>query len=436
MVYVAGVVIVERTLFESWVDFDREYRATGPFFTMHIGDQHVDGFATLAIPFAWAFQQRMRWKQLGTGIFLTVSMLMVAFMTMSRATVFAVGIEILLIALLVWTRRYSIPGMAATLLKVGSIVIGIGLVASTAFAIWKAEAFRGRFETVEEDWGGRISHWSRILKNDSSTWQWMIGHGIGTLPTRLAKQMGRAVPPLAWNADNGGSIRFQPGWPIYLERYYWPASTSIRELPIHASLEDNGEKPGTLWVTRTYKSVLHSYEQSNQSIAILPGVTVQRELDLIAPEIESKRGWSGAWRPESISLSIPGEGPIVLGKSPTEISSFAHDLSSAPWTFSCDDHLVWRAKNFMVHLISEHGLLGLLAFSGWFAAIVMRVGCNRETGMGSWVFSLGCVAMIGFGIVASFGTLIDTPWITALLIGAIAVAKGTEGKDHGEHNFE
>jgi hypothetical protein len=91
----------------------------------------------------------------------------------------------------------------------------------------------------------------------------------------------------------------------------------------------------------------------------------------------------------------------------------------------------------MVHLISEHGLLGLLAFSGWFAAIVMRVGRNRETGMGSWVFSLGCVAMIGFGIVASFGTLIDTPWITALLIGAIAVAKGTdEGKDHGEHNFE
>jgi hypothetical protein len=264
----------------------------------------------------------------------------------------------------------------------------------------------------------------------------MIGHGIGTLPTRLAKQMGRAVPPLAWNVDNGGSIRFQPGWPIYLERYDWPVSTAIREIPIHASLEGNDGKPGVLSVTRTYKSVLHSYEQSNQSLTILPGVTVQRELDLIAPEIESKRGWSGAWRPESISLSIQGEEPIVLGNSPTEISSFAQDSSSAPWTFTCDDHMVWRAKNFIVHLISEHGLFGLLAFGGWFAAIVMRLGRHREIGMESWVRRLDFVALIGFGIVASFGTLIDTPWITALLIGAIAVAMGTEGKDHGENNHE
>ncbi|MBM3966941.1 MAG: hypothetical protein FJ308_18025, partial [Planctomycetes bacterium] len=230
MVYVAGVVIIERTLFESWFDFEREYRATGPFFTMHIGDQHIDGFAAIALPFAWVSLSRSIFYRWGAGLLLTIAMLLVAFMTMSRATVAAVGIELVLISLAQFLTGERGVGLAKTRIRGFAFIGGLLLVVATGFAIWKADAFRERFETVRQDWAGRVSHWREILSRDSSLASFIAGRGIGTLPTKSAMYQGRKVPPLSWSPENGGTVRFASGWPIYLERYYWPATENIRKV--------------------------------------------------------------------------------------------------------------------------------------------------------------------------------------------------------------
>ena len=437
MVYVAGVVIVERTLFESWFDFEREYRATGPFFTMHIGDQHIDGFAAIALPFAWASLSRSMFYRWGAGLLLTVAMLLVAFMTMSRATVAALGIEIVLISLAQFLTSERGVGLAKTWIRGFALVGGLLLVAVTGFAIWKADAFRERFETVRRDWAGRVSHWREILSYDSSLSSFIAGRGIGTLPKKLAKHQGREVPPLTWGPENGGTIRFASGWPIYLERYYWPATEKIRKVSLDTRLEKGDSSTGKLSMSRCFKSMLHSYEQVTIA-GELKGIAVLRvQFDAPAITHEVKRGFSGHLRPEALSMAYRGDCTVLITNGDESRGGLQiSPTSSAPWAFTCDDHMVWRAKNAAVHLISEHGVLGLLAWCLWlFIALFGKVAVkeNQDT---SWLRILALISTIGFGVVVSFGTLIDTPWIIALLMGCVSIATVRVRSDREYRRYE
>jgi hypothetical protein len=421
MVYVAGVVITERTLFESWFDFEREYRATGPFFTMHIGDQHIDGFAAIALPFAWASQSRSMFYRWGAGILLTVAMLLVAFMTMSRGAVVSIGIEILLIAFIAFPTKQGSCVFFKMLWRGIAIVGGIGLVVLISVAVFRASAFRERFGTIQEDWGRRFTHWSRVLQNEDRTTVWLFGRGMGTLPWILAKQSGRDVPPLSWSSFDEGTIQISPGWPIYLERYRWPASSSHQSIAFCIKVIQNKPDLTTISVKRCFKSMLHSYEEVSDLRKLESSLHGEMMIRLPPVESDNRRGFIGSLRPEALGIALQGKSSIsITNARGINTQNRILGTSSAPWAFTCDDHNVWRAHNALVHILSEHGFVGMLACVGWLIANFWKKSVVAQDGAVSVkLYRLKFIALSGFCVVAMFGTLIDTGWIISIFIGII-----------------
>ena len=451
-VYVALVMLLERTIFEDWVDFERQFRAVGPFFTMHIGDQHVDAFIVLAIPFAWIVGGGKAATRLAVGAFISLLMIFASLATMSRGTIAAVMLQIVLLALVfaIPARRASALAMLtrSSTLIVASAVVLLAIVA----AIWKADAIHGRFARSGADWQTRVDHWARMI-TDTRPLDWCLGRGMGTLPTMMAKQQGRATPPVSWvGGSSVGALRLEPGWPLYVERYAWPADSRPLTLQLTIAPEpgeliasnaasDKGlvdEVPAAnktttqLHLFRCYKSMLHSYESTTAEVAVRHDpLRVTQETDLQnasvtlpKPAIETYKPKARVWRPEAVGMSVSGDRGLMLwGSSNIGPAPWISASHSAPWTFTCDDHLIWRAKNAGVHLLYEHGMIGLIAF----AALVWRVFCSRgqidaaDPSRGNRRYAL--VALVGFGVVAFFGTLIDTAWITALVLAVMAYAQ-------------
>ena len=102
-------------------------------------------------------------------------------------------------------------------------------------------------------------------------------------------------------------------------------------------------------------------------------------------------------------------------------STFAE--GSRGWFFTCDDHQIWRAKNCWLHLAVEFGFSGIAAFAWLF--VVVLIGLLKVSWVnGSWpAFTVGW-SLMGFLSMGFFGTLLDTPWITFLLILILAMGHG------------
>ena len=429
MLYVGCFMIVERWLFESLFDFSREFRASGPFFTMHIGDQHVDAFIALSIPFAFVATKQAKWMpRIATGIGLVSLMLYAAVATMSRATIAAVVIEVVLLLFVVnlaqsrANTRFRWIRWIRVCLSVGVASI---LAVSVCLLVWKGEALRKRFETVQSDWQGRVGHWTRALELSSNGWMdCTFGHGMGTFPTAMATDMGHAIPPLSWRPDHGGEIELKGSWPIYLEQTRWPVTSESISLHFDAErFPQTGPDVSTLRFYRCYKSVFHSFEMTQETVSLFGKSSNPLDIELSNAQIDDSSPAQRRFRPETYGVSLSGTSRVTI-RNPTSSAAIKESLgkrspisrkSSAPWCFTCDNHLVWRAKNFAVHLYYELGLLGLIS-----AALLVGVWItpNEKQLDQSFCFdqALARVSLVGFLIVACFGTLVDTPWIIAILL--------------------
>ncbi len=431
--YVGGCILLERWLFESLFDFTREFRASGPFFTMHVGDQHVDAFIALATPFAWASSNSTSWsRRLIIGLGLSWLMLYAALATMSRATIAAVSVEILLLGCLMCVgNRAPIwkgsTGRIAWLALACLVIIGVILV------VLNGNALRKRFENVSADWNGRIDHWQKSFESNDRNWTDRIfGNGMGTFPTMMASKMNRKIPPLRWRPDRGGAIEMAVGWPIYLECIQWPATKTTERLQLATEPVNNQAiGDGVLQFYRCFKSIFHSYEMTQKSV-VLDTVEARAFVELDPPRLSADAPFQRVWRPETIGISVSGPADIFirnLDKETNAKTSIAnrHKISnkgSAPWCFTCDDHLVWRAKNAGVHLFYEHGILGLLAA---FAIAVRLIAPNaiHIDGSSRQKWNIALISIAGFSVVAFFGTLIDTPWIVALVLAVCVYAQAS-----------
>ncbi len=243
IVYVGVWILVERLVFESLFDFSHELRASGPFFTMHIGDQHVDAFVVLALPFAWiGLGHGLSRTKIACTATLSCLMIYASIATMSRATMAAVFMQILLLAGY-WIWHASLGRMAGRSLI--PVLVASMIVVLASFVVllsYRGDAIRSRFASLQTDWETRLAHWKACLtKPPRSIAEQIVGRGLGTVPTFMAQSKQRIVPPLRWvSTTEGGAIEMQPGWPIYLERilvddYREPVVLSMDVEPLSAN---------------------------------------------------------------------------------------------------------------------------------------------------------------------------------------------------------
>ncbi|MCY2984037.1 MAG: O-antigen ligase family protein [Planctomycetota bacterium] len=310
---VVGIgVLLERLLFESIFDFSHEYRATGPFFSMHIGDHHLDAFIVLATPLAWVgidrFQKSLACLWAST---LTVLMLYAAIATMSRATIIIITVQMLAIVILkAWheSRATSLPRISWRGFFLVSACLGI--VAVAALLGLRGPAIRERFTHSENDWNTRVEHWKKAVDPKHFTLQQIfLGHGLGTFPTFMAQSMELPIPPLRWRSDDGGKIEIRGGWPLYLERAQWPASHDSQSIAMRITHSDSDGTPTSIFASRSFKALLQSYESVEVAIAVPRDADDQQfEFVLPAPKISSNSPTQRIWRPETLSISMHGQG--------------------------------------------------------------------------------------------------------------------------------
>ena len=462
--YVGLFVGLERFVFPGLINWSDVYRATGPFFTMHIGDQHLDAFLVMVFPLVWAnmlhplSRDLERWASA-----LVLGLLAYAvFSTMSRATLGAVVLQVALLIHLTWLAR-GVPTSEATMRSdsasgsrgqlVGRIGILLGLITLAGLVMaMSTEAIRNRFGSFTQDWNGRASHWGMILRRGTTGIGGLgIGHGLGTLPSMVASEFGRPVPPIRWALENQsekphGEIHFQGDWPIYLERL-----VESRDLKSVASfdLEVKRKEPtdganfpdGALRITPNLveKSVLESF--GGLSLSAIDMGRQWQVLDFSEFEFKASDSLAARWRPWSFGLSVSGQGTAILRATPsaamgTDRPAALGNLAignggSYPWYFTCDDHMVWRAKNFLVHAYYEQGLLGVSAWTILVGSALWRAG-RRHFGVGepkngNYKFSIEsfqAVSVLGFLGVGFFGSLIDTSWISGLFLAILAMPLG------------
>lgn len=442
--YVGLVVLVERWVFPGLWNWKDVYRATGPFFTMHIGDQHLDAFLTLVFPMVWAnfWYPQVKKKERWLCVLVLIFILYAAFATMSRATLATLLIEACLLVCLNWSTRVVVgtqtiargAGRSTAVFWISGIM-GLTLIAGFVGAIF-TQAMQSRFASASEDWSGRTSHWRMILSRGTTGLGGVcIGHGIGTLPSLIASEWARPFPPIQWLSDSRsestqGLIRIDGGWPIYVERIVWKNDPALKELLAMRVKRDQAEgggsdviEPSNLVATLVDKSVLESFD--GKTIASVQVESNWTNLDLSVLE---KLDWEKTFdprRPKSFGFHVPGQGGVLLGgMSKSSIST----TGSYPWYFTCDDHMVWRAKNFLVHAYYEQGLAGVIAWT------ILLVG-GLARGFRTWIFVMRApcsqrpfpmatyqlICLVGFVGVGFFGSLIDTPWITALFLGLITM---------------
>lgn len=407
IVYVGVMLLVERWTFESLWDFTNEYRATGPFFSMHIGDQHVDAFIVLALPFAWyELDRRLNWISIGCTAGFTCLIVYAALATMSRATLAAVLLQVLvLIGHLAWQtmRARKLNRVGFWVLFTSMTIMG-GL--TMALLVGRGEGITNRFATVQGDLQGRIDHWRRSLSTRTFS-QHVFGNGVGTFPTYMARSLNWPVPPLKWiDSDSGGEIEVQPGWPIYLEQLLVTGYSDPVTVCMDVEVLDR-QGAATISVARCTKSLLSSFECQSVAHTLSGTDAVQSvEYQLVPPVPANSGSVAQRVRPQTVGISVQGDSAVRISNC---------SLRAGRWFFTCDDHLVWRAKNAFVHLFFEQGAFGLAALA------VLVVGMLRPqspvaSSCGTsdrWIHG---ISLAGFLAVACFGTLIDTAWITALLL--------------------
>lgn len=425
---VVGIwVLLERWLFESIFDFSHEYRATGPFFSMHIGDHHLDAFIVLAVPLAWIGIDRFE-RSLAClwACTLTVFMLYAAIATMSRATIIAIMLQMLAIVILkAWhparaTSRPRISWRGFFLLSVP-----LGFVAVATLLGLPAAAILERFTHSENDWNTRVEHWKKAVDPTHFTLQQVfLGHGLGTFPTFMAQSMELPIPPLRWRSDDGGKIEIRGGWPLYLERVQWPASHDSQSLAMRITQSDSDGTPTSIFARRCFQALLQSYESTEVALAIPRDADDQHfELELPAPEISGNSPTQRIWRPETLSISMQGQGIATLAHvgidSRDSLPNDINSKGSSPWIFTCDDLLVWRAQNAMVHTYFEQGILGIAGLL-FLATILFPWRIQKVNKEAVQDGRMLMISLSGVCLIATIGSLLDTPSLAGLILGAIA----------------
>jgi hypothetical protein len=439
---VAGVTLLERLVTVGLLDFEQELRITGPCMSMHIGDQHVDAYWVLAIPFIFQFRYASRWQTLATSILQALTLYAV-FATMSRATIAAAAILILILAVarLTWFRRdvdqqqqLSLPtnrwsGAAMMLVQLALAVI-------LGATLWfSGDAVPKRFADSLGGWQDRTNQWSTIWQSTPAfSLERLIGFGLGSYPLQSRKIVGRVEQPIRLEQHAGQfAVRLHAGESNYFEQLVDPQAPLPWRISFNCSSDNPDCSPA---IVVAHKVLLQSFETVRPELAQPAkdrwiGTLKELPRDLTPDSDPIRKNWC----PTSLAFVAQGLSSILLsdiaivdsqGKSVIRNGDFTG--GSQHWFFTSDDHVIWRAKNCWLHLLVETGWLGVLAF-GWLCGSAV-FGLGRAMAIHrSWPACVLACCLIGFFGIAWFGTLIDTPWISILLLVILAAALGETQAD-------
>jgi hypothetical protein len=184
---VSIIVLAEKALFTTMLDFTGAYRVSGPFFSMCFGGGHIGAYFALALPMALCLMQH-RTPAVGIGLLL-LSFLLGGYglaVTFAR-TAYAAGAAGLTVAGIVWLlasrRRYRFASLG--LVPILLVLAALGAAATDT-------GMRQRFLASAKDLTTREGNWrAGLAVRDDAVLPSLFGMGLGTY--QRAMEMRSAV---------------------------------------------------------------------------------------------------------------------------------------------------------------------------------------------------------------------------------------------------
>jgi hypothetical protein len=425
---VAAAVIYERAISVGVFDLQQLYRASGPFFSMHTGGQHIDAFWAMALPFLFLpLNQRQTWpRAIIRMIILIVSYYAIA-ATMSRAIIVWTGCAT--IALLL---QHMLAGATRPTRRQAAVVAVLAFVmlAAGAAAVLSSDPIRTRFTESRKDLRIRWHEWKALAAAADRGWMARVfGNGLGAVPSIASTAYGHPLRPAELIAlDNERTaLRIRPGKAVYVEQLVdrnargpWTLHGRVRHIG-SASLHSH-VCAKTLF--DSFHCIESEYRPQRRGNDWQPFVWT---IDIGRLPSAVKNTWLNC--PVTIAFSAGKSGSVDIAALRL-IDAAGFDLlknsdfhaRTAHWFFTSDDHSSWRAENLWVHLFLEQGMLGAVSFAwlvlGTATLLVWTLAASRDISLGVLL-----IAIAGFLAIGMFGSLLDTPWIAQLLCTLLAVSQ-------------
>jgi hypothetical protein len=324
------------------------------------------------------------------------------------------------------------------------LVAGLLLVMALVAAVSGGGYLRDRVATWKEDGQTRLTHWRDGLRLLHGPEQWLLGKGAGRFlasnfyegpdQARVGDYRLRTDEGEAFLALSSGKHQLGYGEQFRVsQRIAAPAPGAVQ---IKLTARTASEAKLVLEICE--KNLL--YIENCSTIQPLlkpqraegapedgPGAWQTSQFNL--PHVPALGGDWWAPRFVTFSVTLDSRGSRVdiahiamqdsQGRQLLANGDFNREM--ARWFFSSDrHHLPWHIKNAALHVLFEQGLIGLALLGSAYVLVLVRLSFGR--GRDHPLAPAIVAALIGFGTVGAFDSLLDAPRIgflffTLLLLG-------------------
>lgn len=379
--------------------------------------------------------------------------------TAGRWTALAAGLALAGVwaAMLLEPRLWPLQGAAnagkAGWRKRALLVAGLLLVMAVVAALGGGAYLRDRVATWKEDGQTRLTHWHDGLRLLHGGRQWLLGKGSGRfVPSNFYEGPASAqIGDYRLRTDDAESyLALAAGKHLLGHGEQFRISQRIAApAPGQATIQVTSRTAADAYLMMQVCEKSLIYPDNCSTLQVLlkplrPGDT-PAESGAGAPAAAGMGSWQTSqfklgpvpalggdwWAPRFVTFSMALEtrgarvdiSRIAMqdaqGRELLQNGDFNREM--AHWFFSSDrHHLPWHIKNAALHVLFEQGLVGLALLGGAYLLALVRLSFGR--GRDHPLAPAMVAALIGFGVVGAFDSLLDAPRIgfvffTLLLLG-------------------
>lgn len=398
------------------------YRIISTFSSMHTGGGHIGAYLAAALPFLWlAVTRPAGWLLAGPILLLTGYVML---FTVARSGVLGLAVVVAILLLATWrlaARRT--PGGAGGALA-WALPGGLLLTLATVVAVGASQGhFQQRFATVGEDLQTRLGHWRLALAlRDDDFLTHAFGMGLGSFPRVYQARAPLADQPASFgfaSADGNTHFRIGTGATVYFAQRIGFRAGEVYRLEFEARSRYGETR---LDVPICEKQMLDSRHCAWNSFRV-PGDGAWHR---VTQEVSSASVGLAHWSrrpPVELFLYHAGSGGVVDVDNVRLLDAEGRDLlcngdfsqAGDCWLFKSHSHLPWHIKQLGVHLLFEHGWVGLTLFLLLAALALARLARAAWGGQRlAWAVLASLAGLLTVGL---FDSILDAPRLT-LLLGA------------------
>lgn len=328
------------------------------------------------------------------------------------------------------------------------LAAGLMLVMAVVAALGGGAYLRDRLSTWKEDGQNRITHWQDSMRLLHGGQQWLLGRGTGRFVPTYFYDSPVSLQIGDYRLHSSGNQHHL----VLTSGHHALGRGELFRINQRIAVPAEGMASATV-VTRTAanaelllqvceRNLLYPDNCRNVEVALKPAPAAQpgggvgpRDVNpwtttevRLGPLPRLGGDW---WAPRHVtfSMSLATRGSRVdlagitlrdaNGRELLDNGDFNRGM--AHWLFSSDrHHLPWHIKNAALHVLFEQGLIGLALLGSAYVLALTRLsfGRGRDHPLAPAIFA----ALIGFGAVGAFDSLLDAPRIgfiffTLLLLG-------------------